>query len=166
MTASPIERIGDDASRLRLDDRAQGELLEPEEWARWSAELGAELIPVLRSLDERLPGLRSAMICTGDGFNVCSTGVDVESVGQLAALASSLHSLAAASARTIVGERIDDADSVVATIGQTSFVVIGVPEATAGSLLLLVAADSTTLGALMMQAQLASERILTHVFTR
>lgn len=160
------ERIGDDVDRLRRDDGMGEELTNPDDWAAWAAQLGGELLPELRAVRERLPRLRAAMICTSDGFNVCSIGVDVESIGQLAALSSSLHSLAGATVRTLVGEPTDDTDMVSSSIGPTTFVVTAVPEVTAGSLLLLVAADDTMLGTIMMHARALSERVLTHVFTR
>ncbi len=65
-----------------------------EYWELWSAQIGHALVPVLEKLEKSLPGFTSAMICTADGFNLCTLGVEEEQVTRLSAMTSSLHSIA------------------------------------------------------------------------
>ena len=51
-------------------------------------------MPTLRELAEAIKGFKSAMICTADGFNLCTLGLDESGVRRLAALTSSMHSIA------------------------------------------------------------------------
>lgn len=41
----------------------------------------------------RIPQLHCAVLCTPDGFNLCSVGLNEEQVGKMAALSSSLFSV-------------------------------------------------------------------------
>jgi len=57
------------------------------------SELGVLLRPAFRKMISRIPQLRNALICTPDGFNVCSVGVAENLVGRMAALTSSVNSI-------------------------------------------------------------------------
>ena len=138
----------------------------PEQWLAWTSEVGAELLEVLHELAARARGLRAAMIITGDGLNVCTLGVDESAVGQLAALVSSLHSLANASTRALVGERAGNAGSVVVMADETVLLARAIDDAGTTPLLLLVAADRTTLGVIMVHAEHAAARIGEHMHGR
>jgi predicted regulator of Ras-like GTPase activity (Roadblock/LC7/MglB family) len=57
------------------------------------SDLGLLLRPTFRNMVSRIPQLRGALICTPDGFNICSVGVAENMVGKMAALSSSLQSM-------------------------------------------------------------------------
>jgi predicted regulator of Ras-like GTPase activity (Roadblock/LC7/MglB family) len=72
--------------------------------------LGSALRPAFSLMVGRIPKLRYAVLCTPDGFNVCSTGVGNEQIGKMAAISSSL---------LVVGEAL-----VNAATGQTELDVL------------------------------------------
>ncbi|WP_297371795.1 hypothetical protein [Acidocella sp.] len=72
--------------------------------------LGSALRPAFSVMVGRIPKLRYAVLCTPDGFNVCSTGVGNEQIGKMAAVSSSL---------LVVGEAL-----VNAATGQTELDVL------------------------------------------
>ncbi|MEY2688490.1 MAG: hypothetical protein RL375_2688 [Pseudomonadota bacterium] len=73
-----------------------------------SMAMGKRAIPAMDRLAERLPQLRCAVLCTADGFNVCSIGVTEQQLGKMAALTGSLFTMGAATLASL------DEDSVAA----------------------------------------------------
>jgi predicted regulator of Ras-like GTPase activity (Roadblock/LC7/MglB family) len=61
-----------------------------------SMAMGKRAIPAMDRLAERLPQLRCAVLCTADGFNICSIGVTEQQLGKMAALTGSLFTMGAA----------------------------------------------------------------------
>lgn len=59
-----------------------------------SLALGQLFLPAIEKMATRIPKLRCAVLCTPDGFNLCSMGLTEDQVGKLAALSSSLLSVA------------------------------------------------------------------------
>ena len=149
--------VGGEMSLSEVGSRWEFET--PEEALEWTRSVGTDLVGTLSDLADRTPGITSAMVSTSDGLHVCSLGVDQLSVGQLAALISSLHSLANASVRTAELGGQDEADSVIVTVGDTLFLAraIGAPEES--PLVLFLAATGTTLGVLLHHAQATVEQI-------
>lgn len=58
-----------------------------------SLALGQLFLPALEKMATRIPRLRCAVLCTPDGFNLCSLGLSEDQVGKMAALSSSLLSV-------------------------------------------------------------------------
>lgn len=60
-----------------------------------SLAMGHYFLPVLQDMVASLPKVRCAVLCTPDGFNIASIGLDEQQVGKMAALSSSLMAVGA-----------------------------------------------------------------------
>ncbi|MEZ5096276.1 MAG: roadblock/LC7 domain-containing protein [Nocardioides sp.] len=127
-------------------------------WDLWSAQIGHALLPVLERLATSLPGFSSAMICTADGFNLCSIGLDEAAVDRVSALTSSLHSIADA-VTDATQEAGRPLDMVSLANGTSKTVVLAVRDLIVGQLLVHVTADTDTLGVLLVRARVAAESV-------
>ena len=128
-------------------------------WDLWSAQIGRALMPTLRELAESIKGFKSAMICTADGFNLCTLGLDESGVRRLAALTSSMHSIADAVTEAVHDDEDRKLDRITLTDGNATTVVLAVRNLIVGELLLWVTAESETLGALLVRADRAAAGI-------
>lgn len=129
-----------------------------EYWDLWSEQIGRALVPVLGRLSTSLPTFSSAMICTGDGFNLCSLGIDEDAVSRLSAMTSSLHSLAdAVSSGVHSGDQ--GLETVSLTNGSSKTVLMAIQNLIIGPVLLWVTAEGDTLGTLLMRAKIAAEGV-------
>ena len=161
--AAPVARIGDTPDPSAEAGGGHGEFESLEAWLEWVNRTGGELIEELHRLYGRMAGIRAAMIATTDGFNVCSLGIDPDTVSQLAALVGSLQSLANASARTLIGAHAGGAEHVIVTVQETVFLAAAIDDRTDGAstdaMYLLVAAERTSLAVLMVHVRTVTERI-------
>lgn len=66
-----------------------------------SLALGQHFSPCLEKMAGRIAHLQFAMLCTPDGFNLCSLGLNEDQVGKMAALSSSLFSVGEAAVDSI-----------------------------------------------------------------
>lgn len=128
-------------------------------WELWSAQIGHALLPVLQTLSASLPSFSSAMICTADGFNLCTIGIDEAEVSRLSAMTSSLHSIADAVSSSVHDESGGPLDMVTLTNGTSKTVVLAVRDLVVGQLLLWVTVGDDSLGALLMRAKVAAGSI-------
>jgi predicted regulator of Ras-like GTPase activity (Roadblock/LC7/MglB family) len=128
-------------------------------WDLWSAQIGRALMPILRELSEKIRGFSCAMICTADGFNLCTLGVDESGVLRLAALTSSMHSIADAVTQAVHGEEDRRLDLLTLTDQNSTIVVLAIRDLIVGKLLLWVATEDETLGALLVRSQRAASRV-------
>jgi predicted regulator of Ras-like GTPase activity (Roadblock/LC7/MglB family) len=128
-------------------------------WGLWSEQIGRALLPTLQRLADSLPAFSSAMICTADGFNLCTIGVDEDQVSRLSAMTSSLHSIADAVSSSVHDDEGGPLDMVTLTNGSSKTVVLAVRELIVGQLLLWVTVGDDSLGALLMRARVAAESI-------
>jgi len=69
-----------------------------------SLALGQLFLPALEKMAGRINNLRCAVLCTPDGFNLCSLGLTEDQVGKMAALSSSLLSVGDATVASLVPE--------------------------------------------------------------
>ena len=129
------------------------------DWGMWSEQIGRALGPVLKKLAKSLPTFSSAMICTADGFNLCTLGVDETSVSRLSAMTSSMHSIAEAVSTAVHDDTGGRLDQVSLTNGNGTTVVLSVRDLITGPLLVWVTATDVTLGVLLMRARVAAEGI-------
>lgn len=134
-------------------------------WDLWSAQIGRALMPTLRELGQSMHGFSCAMICTADGFNLCTLGVDEAGVLRLAALTSSMHSMADAVTQAVHGDTERRLDLLTLTDQTSTIVVLAIRDLIIGKLLLWVATEDETLGALLVRSRLAAAQIrqLLHV---
>lgn len=58
-----------------------------------SLAIGRRFSPCIEKMASRITQLQCAMLCTPDGFNLCSLGLNEDQVGKMAALSSSLFSV-------------------------------------------------------------------------
>ncbi len=128
-------------------------------WELWSEQIGRALLPVLQRLQKAMPTLTSAMICTADGFNLCTLGVDESEVGKLSAMTSSLHSIADAVSSTVHEGESGPLDMVNLTNGSSTTVGLAIRNLIVGQLLLWVTAKDETLGVLLMRSKVAAEGV-------
>lgn len=136
-----------------------------QDWDMWSVQIGTAMLPYLERLSEQLTSGASIMACTSDGFNLCAVGLDDTQVQRLSALASSLLSVAGASADVLLDETSDDGhpgrslDAVNLAYAGQQGVIIVVRSLIIGSVVLFVAAPDMTLGYLLVQARGTAEKI-------
>lgn len=55
---------------------------------------GEKAGPIMKLLPNKLKGFVSAMLCTPEGFNVCSMGYESKDIAKMAAVSSSLYAMA------------------------------------------------------------------------
>jgi predicted regulator of Ras-like GTPase activity (Roadblock/LC7/MglB family) len=124
-----------------------------------SQALGQFVLPAMEQLQRRLPTLTVAVLCTPDGFNVCSLGVDEKQVGKLAALAGSLLSVGNATMTEIKPE-LGKQSMDMLTLRSGAFQILGVKVSKPdGHLVLMVAAPDTILGMMIAGVQSVAEQI-------
>lgn len=128
-------------------------------WGLWSEQIGKALVPVLQNLASSLPSFRSAMICTEDGFNLCTLGIDEEQVSRLSAMTSSLHSIAGAVSSAVHDGDGGPMDMLSLTNGSSKTVVLAVRNLIVGQLLLWVTVQDETLGGLLVRARVAAGQV-------
>lgn len=131
-------------------------------WEAWAAAAGEQLLPLLQALEDSLPGLESAMVCTADGFNLCSLGFDAGTVRRVSAMSSSLTSLASAvtaTSRPVLADEGDTSLALLTLVHGASITVVLPVRRDHDDLLLWVTAGDTTLGALLVHAEKATDAI-------
>ncbi len=128
-------------------------------WELWSEQIGRALLPVLEGLAQSLPTFSSAMICTADGFNLCSLGMTESEVSQLSAMTSSLHSIADAVSSSVHDGDGGPLDVVSLTNGTNKTVGMALRHLIVGQLLLWVTTKDETLGVLLVRSRVAAEAI-------
>jgi hypothetical protein len=74
------------------------------QWQMDSLAIGRRFSPFIEKMASRIAQLQCAMLCTPDGFNLCSIGLNEEQVGKMAALSSSLFSVGAAAVNSLNAE--------------------------------------------------------------
>ena len=99
------------------------------------------------------------MICTADGFNLCTLGVDETHVSRLSAMTSSMHSIAEAVSSSVHDGAGNRLDQVSLSNGNGTTVVLAVRDLIVGPLLIWVTATDSPLGVLLMRARVAAEGI-------
>lgn len=148
---------------------ARGKHAAPEtEWpddAAWHARIdgiATAAVPTLEELLDEIPAAIAAMICTGDGFNLCTVGLNEDSVGQFAALSGLLHSVSLASVN-VLPQAAGGQELEVVSVQTEDLLMLCVsfehPEL--GTLILATAAQQTTLGELLLQSRITAGKLAT-----
>lgn len=124
-----------------------------------SEALGRFVLPAMEQLPRRIPKLGAAVLCTPDGFNICSLGVDEKQVGKLAALSGSLLSVGNATMSELRPE-LGTQSMDLLTLQAGPFQVLGIkvrkPD---GHLILMAAAEHTALGLMIIGMQAVADAI-------
>ena len=118
-----------------------------------SRAMGEAVLPTMELLPQRIPKLSAAVLCTPDGFNICSLGVDERQVGKLAALSGSLLSIGHATVSEILPGGAGDQLELLSLKGGNYQVVGTKVRQPTSHLVLLVAAPDTALGIMIVGAQ-------------
>lgn len=116
--------------------------------------LGERVLSTMRELTKRVPKLSAAVLCTPDGFNICSIGLDETQVGKLSALSGSLLSMGNAAVRELrPGDAaVVAADSLSIKVGNFQLLSVRV-DRPKGHLVLTIAADECALGLMIVSAE-------------
>lgn len=128
------------------------------EWKMDSVALGKFVLPAFEALPKKLPSYTCAVLCTPEGFNICSIGLSSDQIGKMAALTSSLIAIGEASVNSISPQPNANLDALTLQSGDLTTVCIKVPHVV-GYLLLLVSARAAPLGAILMVARSTADRV-------
>lgn len=130
------------------------------EWKTDSVAFGSFVQPALEALPQRLPQKGSAVLCSPDGFNLCSVGVTADQIGKMAALTSSLIAIGEATATAIHTEPSpsEELDLLTLQSGSLTTVCIKVPHK-GTYLLLMVSAHTTPLGVVLTVARSVADEV-------
>ncbi len=131
--------------------------LSADEWHARSEGVGRTVLPVMERLLDRVPTLSAAMLCTADGFNMCSLGLPEGRVSQLAALTSSLYSVSNATANAVSVTRDEALDMVNLASGRSQMIILALTHPQLGRLLLWVCAQDIKLGHLVVGARATAQ---------
>lgn len=124
-----------------------------------SLAMGKLVLPSMEKLPARLPHLHSAVLCSEDGFNVCSIGVSEEQLGKMAALASSLLTIGEATVNSLAsGSGPSSLDVLTLQAADWTIVGVRVPHPHQ-PLVLMVSATATPLGVLHLSARQTADDI-------
>jgi predicted regulator of Ras-like GTPase activity (Roadblock/LC7/MglB family) len=117
-----------------------------------SMAMGKRAIPAMDRLAERLPQLRCAVLCTADGFNVCSIGVTEQQLGKMAALTGSLFTMGAATLASLDEEPVDTRSAAAPPAGATISHIGAARTGSSGNTSLARPASTSELGVLTLEA--------------
>ncbi len=115
-----------------------------------SLALGQLFLPALQKMGARIPNLQCAVLCTPDGFNICSLGLNENQVGKMAALSSSLFSVGEAAVVSVAPNDIamGALDLITLEAGGLQIVSIKIPRH--NSHMVLLAGARAPLGVVLM----------------
>ncbi len=128
------------------------------QWQMDSLALGKLFLPALEQMAARIPRLQCAVLCTHDGFNICSLGLQEDQVGKMAALSSSLISIGQATANIVATNDATPLDIITMDCAGTHTVMASIP--CAGNRLVLLASSSAPLGAILVGVRFTCTEIL------
>jgi predicted regulator of Ras-like GTPase activity (Roadblock/LC7/MglB family) len=112
--------------------------------------LGKSYQPALEKMATRIPHLRCGVLCTSDGFNLCSIGLTENQVGKMAALSSSLLSVGEAVVSTLVPENTSPGGLDVMTMEANGIQIVSTRIHRSGGYLILMAAAKAPLGVVLV----------------
>ncbi|MBP7493056.1 MAG: hypothetical protein KA803_13280 [Rhodoferax sp.] len=115
-----------------------------------SLALGQHFLPALEKLALRIPQLRCAMLCTPDGFNLCSLGLSENQVGKMAALSSSLLSVGDAAVSSLATPEAPATPMELMTMEADGLQIVCVKIERPDSYLILMASARSPLGVILM----------------
>jgi predicted regulator of Ras-like GTPase activity (Roadblock/LC7/MglB family) len=122
--------------------------------------LGRAVQPAMEQLRERIPHLTAAILCTPDGLNICSLGVDQKQVDKMAALSGSLLSVGNATMKELRGNLEEHSMDLLA-IRTEAFKLLGIkiPTPSNNCQLSLMVAATDALGLMIVGAEYVASEI-------
>lgn len=130
-------------------------LTNEQHWQMTSA-IGKFVLPIMKTLNDKMPNMLGAVLCTADGFNICSIGLEEVNVGKMASLSSSMFSIGNAVIDTLsenmdsLSESKEQKKELLLTIDSFQVVIVEVKHGRSDNLVLLVAVDQTATGIVFM----------------
>lgn len=115
-------------------------------------EIGKFVLPIIKDLTKRLPELKNVVLCSADGLNICSVGIEGPSIGKMSSLSSSIFALGdSIVAETLPNNSLEkEKKEILMIIEETQIMVSEVDYPKLGGLVLLVTVGETTTGALLV----------------
>lgn len=113
--------------------------------------IGRRVLPALEKLSQKTPGLVVSSLCSADGFNLCSIGLDPTQVYKMAAVSSTLFAVSVSVLTEVRKEAVtlEAFDMLSLTSGSLQIIGVRVPFIKNRHLVLLVATENTPIGAVM-----------------
>lgn len=149
-TASQVGGSTADTEEVTLDPAVA------EHWELWSRMIGGLALPRLEKVRESVPEIRSAMLCTADGMNLCALGIEPQDVGRMAALNSSLFAVSSSQAEIVSSGAASRSETMVnVSTGHGHLVLASFVQAPLGQMLLSLSAEGLQLGTLIVRARQA-----------
>lgn len=131
-----------------------------EHWELWSRMIGGMALPRLEKVKQSVPEIRSAMLCTADGMNLCALGIEPQDVGRMAALNSSLFAVSSSQAEIVSSGAASRSETMVnVSTGRGHLALASFVQAPLGQMLLSLSAEGLQLGTLIVHARPASADI-------
>lgn len=124
-----------------------------------SLAMGQLVLPTLEKLSTRLPQVRCIVLCTPDGFNLCSIGLQEAQVGKMAALSSSLLSVGDATVGSLSSDDAPIPPLDIITLEADGLQVVSTKVPYADGYLVLMVASRAPLGVVLMGTKSASAEI-------
>ena len=101
-------------------------------------------------MSARIPNLQCAVLCTPDGFNICSLGLNENQVGKMAALSSSLFSVGDATVASVSSEEFASGLLDLITLEAGGLQIVSTKIARYNSHMVLLAGARAPLGVVLM----------------
>lgn len=122
---------------------------------------GEKAKPIMELLPNKLTGFVSAMLCTPEGFNVCSMGFRSEDIAKMAAVSSSLYAMAGSVLSAFAGKNNSPIETI--SIYGAHLDVLGKKiELSSGQvLILIIATNKAQAGLQHYAAQFIEEQLQT-----
>ncbi|MEN9373319.1 MAG: hypothetical protein RIR79_871 [Pseudomonadota bacterium] len=131
------------------------QFLHYKQWQMDSLALGKLFLPALEKMAKRIPHLQCTVLCTHDGFNICSLGLREDQVGRMAALSSSLLSVGQATVNIVATEAgLPPLEVMTMECGGVQTVFTTIPMAS--TRMVLMASSKAPLGAVLVGIRAAS----------
>lgn len=120
------------------------------QWQMDSLALGKLFLPAVEKMATRIPQLRCAVLCTPDGFNLCSLGLTEDQVGKMAALSSSLISVGDATVNSLAQADLPTSALDMLTMEANGLQIVSVKIPRSTGYLILMACAAAPLGVVLV----------------
>lgn len=107
----------------------------------------------------KIPRLHCGVLCTPDGFNLCSIGLTEDRVGKMAALTSSLLSVGEAVVSSLGSENTGSGGLDVITMEASGVQIVSTRITRSDGYLILMAAANAPLGVVLVGVKAAADAV-------
>jgi predicted regulator of Ras-like GTPase activity (Roadblock/LC7/MglB family) len=130
------------------------------QWQMDSLALGQLFLPAIEKMATRIPQLRCAVLCTPDGFNICSLGLTEDQVGKMAALSSSLLSVGDATVGSLAADGASPGTLEILTMESDGLQIVTTKIHRSTGHLVLMAGARAPLGVVLVGVKAAAADLL------